>query len=57
MLEVLKVPMNLTNWVLVGSHSPHFVVPLHIRFKSEFSVVFGSSKVRLMNYERKLLSS
>ena len=40
-LEVLKVPMNLTNWVLVGSGSPNLAVQLHIRLKSEISVVFG----------------
>ena len=41
---VLKVPMNLTNWVLVGSSSPNLVVQLHIRLKSEISVVFGFLK-------------
>ena len=40
-LEVLKVPMNLTNWVLVMSCSPNLAVQLHIRLKSEISVVFG----------------
>ena len=44
MLEVLKVPMNLTNWVLVGSQSPNVVVQLHIRLKSEILVVFGLLK-------------
>ena len=39
-LEVLKVPMNLTNWVLVGSQSPNLAVQLHIRLKSEISVIF-----------------
>ena len=43
-LEVLKVPMNLTNWVLVGSSSPNLVVQLHIRLKSKISVVFGFLK-------------
>ena len=43
-LEVLKVPMNLTNWVLVGSSSPNLAVQLHIRLKSEISVVFGFLK-------------
>ena len=36
-LDVLKVPMNLTNWV----QSPNLPVELHIRLKSEISVVFG----------------
>ena len=40
-LEVLKVPMNVTNWVLVGSQSPNLAVQLRIRLKSEISVVFG----------------
>ena len=39
-LEVLKVPMNLTNRVLVGSQSPNVAVQLHIRLKFEISVVF-----------------
>ena len=43
-LDVLKVPMNLTNWVLVGSSSPNLAVQLHIRLKSEISVVFGFLK-------------
>ena len=43
-LEVLKVPMNLTNWVLVGSQSPDLVVLLHIRLKYEILVVFGLLK-------------
>ena len=40
-LEVLKVPMNLTNWVLMGSSSANLAVQLHVRLKSEISVVFG----------------
>ena len=44
MLEILKVPMNLTNWVLVGSCSPNPAVQLHIRLKSEISVGFGFLK-------------
>ena len=56
-LEVLKVPMNLTNWVLVGSSSPNLAVQLHIRLKPEISVVFGFLKAGLMNYPKKLLSS
>ena len=43
-LEVLKVPMNLTNWVLVGSSSPNLAVQLHIRLKSAILVVFGFLK-------------
>ena len=43
-LEVLKVPMNLTNWVVVGSHSPNLGAQLHICLKSEISVVFGFLK-------------
>ena len=43
-LEVLKVPMNLTNWVLVGSSSPNVAVQLQICLKSEISVVFGFLK-------------
>ena len=43
-LQVLKVPMNLTNWVLVGSSSPNLAVQLHIRLKWEISVVFGFLK-------------
>ena len=39
-LDVLKVLMNLTNWVLVGSSSPNLAVRLHIRLKSEISVPF-----------------
>ena len=42
--EVLKVPMNLTNWLLVGSSSPNPAVQLHIRLKSEILVVFGFLK-------------
>ena len=41
MLEVLKVPMNLTNWVLVGSCSPNLAVQLHICLQSEILLVFG----------------
>ena len=44
MLEVLKVSMNVTKWVLVGSQSPNLAVQLHIRLKSEISVVFGFLK-------------
>ena len=44
-LEVLKVPMNLTNWVLLGSQSPSLAIHLHIRLKSEIAVVFGFLKV------------
>ena len=43
-LDVLKVPMNLTNWVLVGSCSPNPAVQLHILLNSEISVVFGFLK-------------
>ena len=43
-LEVLKVLMNLINWVLVGSSSPILAVELHIRLTSEISVVFGFLK-------------
>ena len=43
-LEVVKVPMNLTNWVLVGCHSPNLAVQLHIRLKLEISAVFGFLK-------------
>ena len=43
-LDVLKVPMNLANWVLAGSCSPNLAVRLHIRLKSEVSVVFGFFK-------------
>ena len=43
-LEVLKVSMNLTNWVLVGSGSPNLAAQLHIRLTSEISVVFGFLK-------------
>ena len=43
-LDVLKVPMNLTNWVLVGSCSPKLAVQLQIRLKSEILVVFGFLK-------------
>ena len=43
-LDVLKVPMNLTNWVLVGSCSPNLAVQLHICLKSEIHVVFGFLK-------------
>ena len=43
-LDVLKVLMNLTKWVLVGSCSPNLAVQLHIRVKSEISVVFGFLK-------------
>ena len=43
-LEVLKVSMNLTNWVQVGSQSPNLAVQLRIRLKSEISVVFGFLK-------------
>ena len=46
-LEVLKVPMNLTNWVLVGSSSR----------SRKFRLYLVSSKLRLMNYLKKLLSS
>ena len=44
-LEVVKFCMNLTNWVLVGSHSANSAVQLHIRLKSEISVVFGFLEV------------
>ena len=44
-LEVLKVPMNPTNLVLLGFQSPNLAVPLHICLKSEISVVFGLPKV------------
>ena len=43
-LEDLKVPMNLTNRVLVGASSPNLAVQLHIRLKSATSVVFGFLK-------------
>ena len=43
-LDVLKVPVNLTNWVLVGSCSPSLAVQLHTRLKSEISVTFGFLK-------------
>ena len=43
-LEVLKVPRNLTNWVLVGFSSPNLAVQLHIRLKLQISVVFGFLK-------------
>ena len=43
-LEVLKVLMNVTNWVLVGCQSPNGAVQLHIRLTSEISVVFGFLK-------------
>ena len=43
-LDFLKVPMNLTNWVLVGSCSPNLAVQLHIRLKSAILVVFGFLK-------------
>ena len=36
--------MNLTNWVLVLSSSPNLAFQLHIRLKSEISVVFGFLK-------------
>ena len=53
--------MNLIHWELVGFHSANLAVKLHIRLKSEFSLVFGflkaASKLRLMNYRRKVLSS
>ena len=42
--EVLKFPMNVTNWVLVGSCSPNLAVQLHIRLKSETSVAVGFLK-------------
>ena len=44
MLEVLKVPMNLTIWVLVASESANLAVQLCIHLKSEISVVFGFLK-------------
>ena len=43
-LDVLRVPMNQTNWVLVGSQSPHLAVQLHIRLMLEVSVVSGLLK-------------
>ena len=43
-LEVLKVSMNLTNRVLVGTCSPNLAVQLYIRLKWEISVVFGFLK-------------
>ena len=43
-LDVLKVLMNVTNWVLVGSCSPNLAVQLHIRLKLEILVVFGFLK-------------
>ena len=43
-VEVLKVPMNHTIWVMVGSHSPYQALELHIRLKSEVLVVFGLLK-------------
>ena len=52
-LEVLKVPMNLTNWVVVGSCSPNLAVQLHIRFKSEISVVFGFLKAAVDELPKK----
>ena len=36
--------MNLTNWLLVESCSPNLAVQLHLRLKSEISVVFGFLK-------------
>ena len=43
-LEVLEVPMCLTNGVLVGSQSPNLAVHLHICLKSEILIVFGLLK-------------
>ena len=43
-MEVLKVPMNLTNWVLVGFCSSNLAVQLHISLKSEISIVLGFLK-------------
>ena len=47
MLEVLKLPMNATNLVLVGSQSPNLAVHLHIHVRSEISVVCGLLKAAL----------
>ena len=44
MPEVLKVPMNLTKCVLVGSQFANLAVQLHVRLKSEIFVVFGFLK-------------
>ena len=43
-LDVLRVPMSLAYWVLVGSQSPNLAVQLHIRLKSEISFAFGLLK-------------
>ena len=40
-LEVLKVPMNLTNCVLVGSECPKLAAQLDIRLKCKISIVFS----------------
>ena len=46
-LHILKVPMNLTNWVLPGSCSPNLAVQLHILLKLEILVVFGFLKAKV----------
>ena len=43
-MGLLDLPLNLTNWVLVGSSSPNLAVRLHIHLKFECSVVFGYLK-------------
>ena len=43
-MGILDLPLNVTNWVLVGSSSPNLAVQLHIRLKFECSVAFGYLK-------------
>ena len=52
---VLKVPMNLTNWVLVRFHSPNLTVQLHILLKWEISVVFGFLKAAVDQLPRETI--
>ena len=43
-MGILDLPLNLTNWVLVGSSSPNLAIQLHIHLKFECSVVVGYLK-------------
>ena len=54
-LEVLKVPMNRTNWVLVGSLPPNLAFQLHIHLKSVIWVVFGFLKAAVEELPKETL--
>ena len=56
-MEILDLPFNLTNWVLVGSSSPNLCVQVHIWPRVECSVVFGFLKAEVDELPKEIIEA